>query len=94
MDRPLLSVGFPMSSLDKFSAGLGVKKAVLSITLAGKGKEREFNVHSARLCMLDVQLSLWLLNDLMILPDKRYVYFLEITEDIVKQLSYWERSLP
>ena len=72
---------------------LGVKKSVLSITLAGKGEERELNIHSARLAMLDVRLSLRLLNDLKVLPDKRYVYFLEMTEDIVKQLSNWERSL-
>ena len=26
LERPLLSVGFPQSSLDKFSAGLGVPK--------------------------------------------------------------------
>ena len=42
---------------------------------------------------MDVQLSLRLLSDLRILPDKRYVYFLEMTEDIMKQLSNWERSL-
>lgn len=72
---------------------LGVKKAVLSISLAAKGEDREVNIHSARLAMLDVQLSLRLLNDLKVLPDKRYVYFLEVAEDIVKQLSNWERSL-
>ena len=72
---------------------LGVKKAVLSLTLAGKGEGREANIHAARLSMIDVQLSLRLLNDLKVLPDKRYAYFLDITEDIVKQLSSWERSL-
>ena len=72
---------------------VGVKKAVLSITLAGRGEEREANVHTAGISMLDVQLSLRLLSDLKALPDKRYVYFLEITEDIMKQLSNWERSL-
>ena len=72
---------------------VGVKKSVLLITLAGKGEDRDSNIHSARLSMLEVQLSLRLLNDLKVLPDKRYVYFLEITEDIIKQLSYWERSL-
>ncbi len=70
-----------------------VKKALLLITLAGKGYERDKNVHSAFLAMLDVQLSLRILNDLKNLPDKRYVYFLEITEEILKQLSNWERSL-
>ena len=72
---------------------LGVKKAVLSISLAGRGEERESNINIARVSMLDVQLSLRLLNDLKVLPDKRYVYFLDLTEDIVKQLSNWERSL-
>ena len=175
LDGPLLSVGFPMTSLDKFSAGLevadnlmgigckslifrelidfsdykewrsgftansslsrkeapfnslpvyglayrltieitemtsrlernyryslgedirlGIKKTLLSITLAGKGEGREVNIHAARLAMLDVQLSLRILADLKVLPDKRYVYFLDITEDIVKQLTNWERSL-
>jgi len=175
LDGPLLSVGFPQSSLDKFSAGLsvaenpsgggykslvfselidfrgyeewrtgfaagpplgrkeapfnslpvygaawrlaveatemasrlernyryslgedirrGVKSAVLSITLAGKGEDRPENVRSARLSMMDAELSLRLLSDLKVLPDKRYVYFLEMAEDIIRQLSNWERSL-
>ena len=68
------------------------KEALLCITLAGKGEDRLANVRAARIAMLDVQLSLRLLNDLKVLPDKRYVYFLDISEDIVKQLSNWERS--
>lgn len=72
---------------------VGVKKAVLAITFAGKGEDRETNIHTARISMLDVQLSLRLLNDLKVLPDKRYAYFLDTTEDIIKQLSNWERSL-
>ena len=71
----------------------GIKEALLRISLAGKGEDREDNVRSARLAIMDVQLSLRLLSDLRILPDKRYVYFLEMTEDIMKQLSNWERSL-
>lgn len=72
---------------------LGVKRAALCITLAGKGEDRAENVRSARLAMMDVELSLRLLNDLKVLPDKRYVYFLEMVEDIIRQLSNWERSL-
>lgn len=71
---------------------IGAKKALLCITLAGKGEDRQHNVRAARLAMLDVQLSLRLLSDLKVLPDKRYVPFLEMTEDIMKQLSNWERS--
>lgn len=70
----------------------GAKSAVLSITLAGKGENRAANIHSALITILDIQLSLRLLNDLKVLPDKRYVYFLESTEDILKHLSNWERS--
>ena len=70
----------------------GIKEALLRISLAGKGEDREDNVRSARLAIMDVQLSLRLLSDLRILPDKRYVYFLEMTEDIMKQLSNWERK--
>lgn len=70
----------------------GVKKALLCITLAGKGEDRTENVRAARLSILDVQLSLRLLNDIKILPGSRYVAFLEITEGILKQLSNWERS--
>jgi len=36
---------------------VGVKKSVLLITLAGKGEDRDSNIHSARLSMLEVQLS-------------------------------------
>lgn len=68
------------------------KSALLCISLAGKGEDRVSNIHSARIAILDVQLSLRLLNDLKVLSDKRYVYFLELTEDIVKQLLNWERS--
>lgn len=71
----------------------GAKKALLLISLAGKGENRENNIHSALLAMMDVQLSLRLLSDLKVLPDKRYVYFIELTEEIIKQLSNWERSL-
>lgn len=70
----------------------GAKNALLRITLAGKGEDRVDNIRAARLSMLDVQLSLRLLNDLKILPDTRYAAFMDMTEDIVKQLSNWERS--
>ena len=50
------------------------------------------NIRNARLAMLDVQLSLRLLNDLKVIPDKRYVPIMEQTEVVVKQLSNWERS--
>ena len=176
LDGPLLSVGFPQSSLDKFSAGLtvaenpsgggkalyfnelihfdgyaewvsgfaktleegvsrkadapfnslpvygavyrlaveatqmasrlernyryslgedirkGVNHALVCIMLAGKGERRESNVHAARIFMLEVQLDLRLLNDMKVLPDKRYAVFLDMTEDIIRQLSNWERS--
>ncbi|MBR3743660.1 MAG: hypothetical protein IKN31_00945 [Bacteroidales bacterium] len=72
---------------------LVTKRALLSVTLAGKGEDRELNVRKARLAMMDVELSLRLLSDLKVLPDKRYVYFLEMAEDIIRQLSNWERSL-
>ena len=71
----------------------GVNHALVCIMLAGKGERRETNVHSARISMLEVQLNLRLLNDLNVLPDKRYVVFLDMTEDIIRQLSNWERSL-
>lgn len=70
----------------------GVNQALVSIMLAGKGEEREANVHSARVAMLEVQLNLRLLNDLKVLPDKRYAVFLDMAEDIIRQLSNWERS--
>ena len=69
----------------------GVNQALVRIMLAGKGEEREANVHSARVSMLEVQLGLRLLNDLIVLPDKRYAVFLDMTEDIIRQLSNWER---
>lgn len=70
----------------------GVNHALVSIMLAGKGEQRKENVHAARISMLEVQLGLRLLNDLKVLPDKRYVVFLDMTEDIIRQLSNWERS--
>ena len=70
----------------------GVKSALLGISLAWKGEDRLANVRASRLAMLDVQLSLRLLSDLKALPDKRYVYFLEMVEDTMKQLSNWERN--
>lgn len=70
----------------------GAKHALLCITLAGKGEGRIDNIRAARLAIMDVQLSLRLLSDLKVLPDSRYVGFLDMTEDVVKQLSNWERS--
>ena len=70
----------------------GVKSALLGIGLAGKDEDRLENIRSARLMMLDVQLSLRLLNDLKVLPDPRYVCFLDLSEGVVRQLSNWERS--
>ena len=70
----------------------GVGHTLVCIMLAGKGEEREANVHAARVSMLEVQLGLRLLNDLKVLPDKRYAVFLDMTEDIIRQLSNWERS--
>ncbi|MBO4263262.1 MAG: four helix bundle protein, partial [Bacteroidales bacterium] len=71
----------------------GAKRALLCVTLAGKGEERPAHIRKARLSAMDVQLSLRLLSDLHVLEDKRYVYFLEMTEEIVKQLSNWERGV-
>lgn len=70
----------------------GVGHTLVCIMLAGKNEEREANVHAARVSMLEVQLGLRLLNDLKVLPDKRYAVFLDMTEDIIRQLSNWERS--
>jgi len=69
------------------------KEVVLCVSLAGKGEEKTLNLHRSRLSIQDVQISLRMLCDLKVIPEKRYVYFLEITENIVKQLSNWERSL-
>lgn len=70
----------------------GGKQAVLCIMLAGKGEEKSFNIHQARLAAMDVQLTLRLLNELKVIPDARYVDFVELTENITKQLSNWERK--
>ena len=70
----------------------GVGHALVCIMLAGKGEQRDANVHAARISMLEVQLDIRLLNDLNVLPDKRYAVFLDMTEDIIRQLSNWERS--
>ena len=70
----------------------GVNDALLRIALAGKNEDRKGNIRAARLSMLEVQLCLRLMNDLKVLPDKRYVVFLDMTEDIIRQLSNWERS--
>lgn len=68
------------------------KRALLCVILAGKSENRLDNIHSAYLSMLDIQLSLRMLNELKELPDKRYVSFMEQTDSIVKQLVLWERS--
>ncbi len=62
LDVPLLSIGFPQSSLDKFSAGLTVAEN------PSGGKTLYFNelIH--------------------------FDGYTDMTEDIIKQLSNWERS--
>ena len=91
--RPALAEirdGFPYSqrrSPNALAAGMR-----LATILAAGGRKGGANVRAARLAMLDVQLSLRLLNDLKVLPDKRYVSFLEMAENTIKQLWNWERS--
>ena len=96
-NRPKREMASRLGRNYRYSIGedirLGTKRTLLSVTIAGKGEDREMNVRKARLAMMDVELSLRLLSDLKVLPDKRYVYFLEMAEDITRQLSNWERSL-
>lgn len=68
------------------------KRMLLAIVWAGKGEDRLNNISLARHTLADVQICLRLLNDLRVVPDKRYVPFLDQTENISKQLSNWERS--
>ncbi len=46
----------------------------------------------AREKLTEVQICLRLLDDLHIVSDKRYAGFVEMTEDISKQLYGWEKS--
>lgn len=67
------------------------KRLVLCVTMAGKGEDKLENIRRSRTSLVEVQLCFRLLNDLKVIPDKRYVPFMSITEDISEQLSKWER---
>ena len=46
----------------------------------------------AREKLTEAKICIRLMNDLRIVSDKRYVCFVEMTEDISKQLYGWEKS--
>lgn len=67
-------------------------KALLDITFASDKEQRLARIRSAREAVEEAQLCLRLLNDLKAITDKRYVPFIDATEDIKKQLAAWERA--
>lgn len=96
--RLALDVTNLCSSLDRrFRYSLGedlrnsAKQIVLNITWAGKDDEKVDCIVSARHSLTEMQLCLRLLNDLKAITDKRYVSFLELTNDLSSQLSKWEQ---
>ena len=67
-------------------------KTLLDITFASDKEQRLERIRSARRKVEEAQLCLRLLNDLKAIIDKRYVPFIDATEDIKKQLAAWERA--
>jgi hypothetical protein len=67
------------------------KQTLLCIMWAGKGENRLDNITHARHALTEVQLCLRLLNDMKVVTDKRYVPFMELTQEVSGQLSKWER---
>lgn len=97
--RLVLEVTVLCAGLDRrFRYSLGedirreAKNLLIAADSAGKGMDRTENLLRARRSLMEVQLGLRLLNDLKVISDKRYIPFVEITTEIDRQLSNWERS--
>lgn len=98
--RLLLELTVLCAGLDRrFRYSLGedirreAKTLLLCSDLAGKGFDKMENISGARRALVEVQLGLRLLSDLKVITDKRYLPFMEVTVEISRQLSNWERSV-
>ena len=65
----------------------------LDVEVAGLSGDKLAPVERAVEGVRELQLCMRMLVDLNALPQKRYVYYLEMMTDISKQLHNWERSL-
>ena len=65
---------------------------VLDIDTASKSKDGTDSIISAEDRLREIQLCLRLLSDLGSIPKKRHVSFIEMTDNISRQLATWESS--
>lgn len=66
--------------------------ATVAITFASKRGQLAARASEAIECVERAQLALRLLNELKEISDERYVPFIDVTEDIKRQLEKWARS--
>jgi len=80
----------------RYSLGEDIRREATNLLIAadsvGKGMDTAENLLRARRSLMEVQLGLRLLNDLKVISDKRYIPFVEMTTEIDRRLSNWERS--
>ena len=74
----------------KYSLGEQLRLASFNLILAVQGSKAA----EARRLLAEVQLCLRMLADLKAIPQKRFLSFVEVTDNISKQLLAWERSKP
>ena len=67
-------------------------RMVLDIDTASKSKVGTDSIVSAEKRLCEIQLCLRILSDLGSIPKKRHVSFVEMTDNISRQLAAWENS--
>ena len=67
-------------------------RMVLDIDTASKSKVGTDSIVSAEKRLCEIQLCLRILSDLGSIPKKRHVSFIEMTDNISRQLAAWENS--
>lgn len=98
--RLMLECCSACSSLSKayrYSLGEELRSAVMRLLLdiyeASRTTDKFPVVRDAQSRLVEAKICLRLLNDLTALSDRRYASFMELTEDVSRQLDNWEKSL-
>lgn len=86
-----------LSKSYRYSLGEELRGAVMELLIsiyeASRTQEKRPLVKEAQSKLVEAKICLRLLNDLAVLSDKRYAAFIEMTEDVTRQLINWEKSL-
>jgi hypothetical protein len=79
----------------RYTMGEQLKRCIMDILIlifkANKTEQKDEYISIAREKLVEVQIMMRVLNELRQISDKQFVMFAEMTENVSKQLSSWER---